>query len=89
RVVFDKSFKTYAPTSLKGFFAWLTNLETIKDLKYLNTEQVTDMSNMFYGCSALTSLDVTHFNTANVTNMNYMFYGCSKLTSLDVTKFNT
>ena len=89
RIVFDKSFKTYAPTSLKGFFAWLTNLETIKDLKYLNTEQVTDMSNMFYGCSALTSLDVTHFNTAKVTNMNYMFYGCSKLTSLDVTKFNT
>ena len=88
-VVFDKSFKTYAPTSLKVFFAWLTNLETIKDLKYLNTEQVTDMSNMFYGCSALTSLDVTHFNTAKVTNMNYMFYGCSKLTSLDVTKFNT
>ena len=88
-VVFDKSFKTYAPTSLKSFFAWLTNLETIKDLKYLNTEQVTDMSNMFYGCSALTSLDVTHFNTAKVTNMNYMFYRCSKLTSLDVTKFNT
>ena len=88
-VVFDKSFKTYAPTSLYGFFRGLTKLETIKDLKYLNTEQVTDMSNMFYGCSALTSLDVTHFNTAKVTNMNYMFYGCSKLTSLDVTKFNT
>ena len=88
-VVFDKSFKTYAPTSLKSFFWGLTKLETIKDLKYLNTEQVTDMSNMFYGCSALTSLDVTHFNTAKVTNMNYMFYRCSKLTSLDVTKFNT
>ena len=88
-VVFDKSFKTYAPTSLNSFFAWLTNLETIKDLKYLNTEQVTDMSNMFYGCSALTSLDVTHFNTAKVRDMNHMFYRCSKLTSLDVTKFNT
>ena len=88
-VVFDKSFKTYAPTSLDSFFAWLTNLETIKDLKYLNTEQVTDMSNMFYGCSALTSLDVTHFNTAKVRDMNHMFYRCSKLTSLDVTKFNT
>ena len=88
-VVFDKSFKTYAPTSLKGFFAWLTNLETIKDLKYLNTEQVTDMSNMFYGCSALTSLDVTHFNTAKVTNMNYMFYRCSALSSLDLSNFNT
>ena len=88
-VVFDKSFKTYAPTSLYGFFRGLTKLETIKDLKYLNTEQVTNMSYMFSDCSALTSLDVTHFNTAKVTNMNYMFYGCSKLTSLDVTKFNT
>ena len=88
-VVFDKSFKTYAPTSLYGFFRGLTKLETIKDLKYLNTEQVTNMSYMFSDCSALTSLDVTHFNTAKVTNMNYMFYRCSKLTSLDVTKFNT
>ena len=88
-VVFDKSFKTYAPTSLNSFFAWLTNLETIKDLKYLNTEQVTDMSNMFYGCSALTSLDVTHFNTAKVRDMNHMFYRCSKLTSLDLSNFNT
>ena len=89
RVVFDKSFKTYAPTSLKGFFAWLTNLETIKDLKYLNTEQVTDMSNMFYGCSALTSLDLSNFNTAKVRDMSYMFYSCSALTSLDLSKFNT
>ena len=88
-VVFDKSFKTYAPTSLKGFFAWLTNLETIKDLKYLNTEQVTDMSNMFYGCSALTSLDLSNFNTAKVRDMSYMFYSCSALTSLDLSKFNT
>ena len=88
-VVFDKSFKTYAPTSLKGFFAWLTNLETIKDLKYLNTEQVTDMSNMFYGCSALTSLDLSNFNTAKVRDMSYMFFRCSALTSLDLSKFNT
>ena len=89
RVVFDKSFKTYAPTSLKGFFAWLTNLETIKDLKYLNTEQVTDMSNMFYGCSALTSLDLSNFNTAKVRDMSNMFYGCSALSSLDLSNFNT
>ena len=88
-VVFDKSFKTYAPTSLYGFFWGLTKLETIKDLKYLNTEQVTNMSYMFSDCSALTSLDVTHFNTAKVRDMNHMFYRCSKLTSLDVTKFNT
>ena len=73
-IVFDKSFSTYTPTSLRRFFGNLTKLETITGLEYLNTEKVTDMSEMFYRCSKLTSLDVTKFNTANVTNMGYMFY---------------
>ena len=47
------------------------------------------MSDMFYSCSGLISLDVTHFNTANVTSMSGMFDGCSGLISLDVTHFNT
>ena len=88
-VVFDKSFKTYAPTSLKSFFWGLTKLETIKDLKYLNTEQVRDMSYMFYSCSALTSLDLSNFNTAKVRDMSYMFFRCSALSSLDLSNFNT
>ena len=88
-IVFDKSFRTYTPTSLNRFFYNLTKLKTITGLEYLNTENVTDMGYMFYGCSALTSLDVTHFNTAKVTNMSYMFSSCVALTSLDVTKFNT
>ena len=88
-IVFDKSFSTYTPTSLYQFFFGLKNLEKITGLEYLNTEKVTNMCNMFAGCSSLTSLDVTHFNTANVTNMSRMFSGCSSLTSLDVTHFNT
>ena len=88
-IVFDKSFSTYTPTSLYQFFYGLKNLETITDLKYLNTEKVTNMYSMFYNCSKLTSLDVKKFNTANVTDMSYMFYNCSSLTSLDVTHFNT
>ena len=88
-IVFDKSFSTYTPTTLYGFFKDLTKLETITGLEYLNTEKVTDMRSMFSNCSSLTSLDVTHFNTANVTNMGYMFYSCSSLTSLDVTHFKT
>ena len=88
-IVFDKSFSTYAPTSLSSFFGSLTKLEAITGLEYLNTEKVTDMSYMFFACSKLTSLDVTNFNTENVKNMVRMFYNCSALTSLDVTKFNT
>ena len=81
-IVFDKSFSTYAPTSLYKFFANLPKLKTITGLEYLNTEKVTNMSYMFYSCSSLTSLDVTYFNTANVTDMNKMFYKCSALTTI-------
>ena len=88
-IVFDKSFSTYTPTSLYKFFCYLSELEIITGLEYLNTANVTDMSYMFYGCSKLTSLDVTNFNTANVTNMSSMFSSCLSLTSLDVTHFNT
>ena len=88
-IVFDKSFRTYTPTSLRSFFEALTKLKTITGLEYLNTEKVTDMNHMFTNCSSLASLDVTHFNTAKVTNMGYMFSNCSSLTSLDVTHFNT
>ena len=88
-IVFDKSFSTYTPTSLREFFRNLTNLETITGLEYLNTANVTNMRNMFSLCSSLTSLDVTHFNTANVKDMRFMFSICKSLTSLDVTHFNT
>ena len=88
-IVFDESFKTYAPTSLFSFFKDLTELETIKDLKYLNTANVKYMSDMFWGCQKLSSLDLSKFNTEKVTDMRGMFYNCSTLTSLDLSNFNT
>ena len=88
-IVFEESFKTYAPTSLREFFKGCETLETISGLEYLNTAKVTDMGKMFHGCSALTSLDLTNFNTANVEFMDNMFEGCSALKSLDLTNFNT
>ena len=81
-IVFDESFKTYAPTLLSGFFYGCETLETISGLEYLNTAKVTNMSFMFYGCSALTSLDLTNFNTAKVKFMDNMFNGCSALTTI-------
>ena len=47
-------------------------------------------SNMFYGCSNMTSLIFEGtFNTSNVTDMSGMFCDCSSLTSLSLTSFNT
>ena len=88
-IVFEESFKTYAPTSLKEFFYNCKTLETISGLEYLNTANITDMSSMFQECSNLKSLDFTNFDTKNVSNMYFMFNGCSTLTSLDLTNFNT
>ena len=88
-IIFDESFKTYAPTSLKDFFISCNALETISGLEYLNTANVENMSSMFYDCSALKSLDLTNFNTAKVEYMNNMFDGCSALESLNLTNFNT
>ena len=64
-IVFDKSFNTYAPTSLNSFFKDLKSLKTITDLEYLNTANVTDMSSMFHSCRYLTELDLSNFNTLN------------------------
>ena len=88
-IIFDESFKTYAPTSLREFFKNCKALETISGLENLNTANVTDMNSMFSGCSALTSLDLKNFNTENVTDMSYMFFKCSALTSLDLKNFKT
>ena len=88
-IVFDKSFNTYAPTSLNSFFKNLKSLETITDLEYLNTANVTDMSSMFDGCGKLTELDISKFNTVDVMDMSSMFEGCGELTKLDISKFNT
>ncbi|MCL6749096.1 BspA family leucine-rich repeat surface protein [Prevotella sp. TCVGH] len=88
-VVFDDSFSEYRPTSTNSWFAFCINLQDIEGIRNLNTENVTNMSGMFYRCSALTSLDVSNFKTQNVTYMNGMFRECWALTSLDVSKFNT
>ena len=87
--VFDASFAKYRPTSTNSWFAYCDNLQDIEGIRNLNTEKVTDMSDMFIRCYALTSLDLSSFNTKNVTNMRGMFSGCEALTSLDVSNFNT
>ena len=89
KVVFDASFANARPTSCYKWFYDCTNLTTIEGIEYLNTENVKDMSGMFWGCRALTTLDVSHFDTQNVTNMSYMLSDCSALTTLDVSHLDT
>ena len=63
----------------------------ILEIKLKGIENVTNMSDMFYGCSSLSSLpDISKWNTINVTDMRFMFGECSSLLSLpDISNWNT
>lgn len=89
-VVFDDSFGSCTTlTSTADWFWYCHNLRSITGISNLKTDNVTNMSGMFYGCRSLTSLDVSGFKTQNVTDMSWMFYECHEVTTLDVTQFDT
>ena len=66
-----------------------TNITSL-NLSTWDTSNVTDMSNMFYNCGNLISLEgIKNWDTSKVTGMSYMFYNCGKLTSLDLSGWDT
>jgi surface protein len=89
KVIIDKSFANYHPTTCAEWFQFFNNMTEIKGLENLNTQYVTDMSRMFYSLQSLTTIDVSKLNTENVTSMSEMFTDCNSLTTLDVSNFNT
>ena len=89
-VVFDASFAEYTSlTTTSGWFSNFGKLTSIQGLSNLRTDNVTNMSWMFSGCTSLKDLDVSGFYTANVTDMSGMFERCSSLTDIDVSGFTT
>ncbi|MBQ9820802.1 MAG: BspA family leucine-rich repeat surface protein, partial [Muribaculaceae bacterium] len=89
QVAFDASFADARPTSTKNWYRDMSEIQSISGLEYLNTENVTNMNGMFYGCSGITSLDLSHFNTAKVKNMGGLFRDCSGLKSVNLSGFIT
>ena len=58
-------------------FYYCKNLIKLPNLHLINTNNVTNMSQMFCLCSSLTTLpDISKWNTNNVTNMSSMFSSC-------------
>ena len=98
-VTFDPSFAKARPMTTAGWFYGCKNLTEIIGIEYLNTENVLDMSYMFYECCSLTSIDLSHFNTAKVGtgrdglptelrgSMAFMFAWCYSLTHIDISNF--
>lgn len=89
KVVFDKSFSDYRPTSTAYWFYIFAELTSIEGITNLNTSQVTNMAEMFRYCYVLPSLDLSTFDTHLVSDMSCMFCYCFKLSSINISSFNT
>ena len=89
-IIFDDSFaKCTTLTSTAHWFEDFLGSESISftGLNNLKTDNVTDMSYMFYSCKAK-NIDVSGFNTEKVTTMEKMFDDCDAMV-LDVSNFKT
>ena len=77
-IAYSKSLaETFTPDKV------LSHLKENKRLKFVpmvDTSNVTDMNNMFYYCSALTT--IPQLDTSNVKSMNSMFYNCYSITTI-------
>ena len=92
RVVFDPSFADARPTSTYSWFNYSGNSKSIvfKDMQYLNTSCVTNMDQMFYQCSSLTSLDLSGWCIRGGyyhLDMSSMFSNCYALISLNLSEW--
>ena len=75
--------------SLENMFEKNIYIKNIVFSELFNTENITNMNNMFSGCSLLTSINISIFNTSKTESMKNMFSGCSSLTSINISNFNT
>ena len=88
-VYFDSSFANCnSLTNLHALFYGCRGITDFNNLYNLNTENVTDMSMMFYNCR-MESIDLSNFSTGKVVDMSDMFGNCSALTTLNVNSFDT
>lgn len=78
----NKSLKNFFDIKKSCYYLFRSyKAENIDGLiKYNDTENVTDMSFMFYGCTNLQTIPL--LNTSKVTNMESMFLSCSNLQTI-------
>ena len=70
------------PNSTRDWFRDMPDLTEIVGLNLVKTDRVTDMSNMFNGCTRIQQLNISDWNVSRVRNMTGMFDGCTSLKRL-------
>ena len=82
-------FKLKFSQKFKKCNKMFSNLTISIDLSYFDSDDITDLSEMFYLCIKLKKINFKNFNTKNVTTMKGMFIFCESLEELDISNFNT
>ena len=77
-------FSKIVAADMSSFFQHFPMLESVEFNGALDTSKVTNFSNMFAGCSKLSSVDLGTLDMSRGTNFNGMFSGCSSLTTIKV-----
>ena len=69
---------------MSGLFFECNRLKKIDDIFYLNSSDIKEIKDMFYGCSSLESLpdSVRIWDTLDIKDMSGLFFGCLSLKSL-------
>lgn len=78
-------------TLLKGQPLTSMNFSGSKITKFIsidNTSTITDLSNLFFSCYELKSINLTNFDTSNVTTLGMAFTGIM-LPTVDLSSFRT
>lgn len=73
----------------KAMFEDCINLKEVSFGGAFHTETAKSMSNMFYNCYSLKTVDTENLDTSEVTSMYQMFRDCHALEELDTSSFNT
>ena len=74
-------------TKLENMFEYCISLKNIDELKYLDTQDVTNFSCMFNDCESLSNINaLQNWNVSNGNNFSFMFRGCSSLTDINALK---
>ena len=76
------------PSTTEMLFQDLKNIAEI-DLSNFDSSNIKKMSDMFKGCSCLTSVNFNNFNASKLEEMFSLFQECSSLTSIDLSGFIT
>ena len=80
-VRFEGNVKT---NNCKDWFSSCRTLTEIKNLENLDVSDCTDFTNMFFGCTSLTSLNLSAWNIKKNPTVVYMFRNCASLSDKSV-----